>query len=398
MYPGTHRLSEGFGSMSLLFFLVACLIIYGGLYPFEFSQAGVDQAAVAAFLSSWNARSGWGDILGNIVLFIPFGLLGQLTLPPRRNRLTRFLLLTLLSFIIATGLQVLQIYLPTRVPALTDVIWNMVGMVIGALLAFSPRIQAVVAGQRLAAAKVVPVLLLGSWIGSLLIPILPSIDMQVFKDSLKPLILRPVFDFDAFIRDFPAWLAAACLGAFVVGERGLPIKFAVAVLVTLALKIMVVNNPLVVTDVAAGAAAIVAFAAVIRHLPRREGVVAVMLLTAHAYLGLSPFEARMDAPAFYWMPFGRFLAGSMLINATALTYKVFFYGSLVWLLLRNGQGYVLAAGITIVAAGAVEIGQLYIGHGTPDITDPILALMATAALAALTPKQTPVRKTMAPAT
>lgn len=65
-----RRLLKGQGFMGLLLFLVACLITYGSLYPFEFSQDGVNQAAIDAFLASWSVPSSRGDILGNVVLFI----------------------------------------------------------------------------------------------------------------------------------------------------------------------------------------------------------------------------------------------------------------------------------------------------------------------------------------
>lgn len=371
--------------MGMLLFLVAGLITYGSLYPFEFSQAGVDQAAIDAFLASWTAPSSRGDILGNIVLFIPFGLLGMLALPPRDSRIARFLLLLVLGFVLAAGVQVIQLYVPTRSPALVDVIWNMVGLMIGALPAIPARVQAMVAGQRLISAATLPFLLVGCWIGSLLVPFVPSIDFQLWKDSVKPLLFDPAFEIDAFVRDFPAWLAAACLGALVVGERWLPVKFTLVVLATLGLKIVIVKNDLDFTDVAAAAAAILTFGVLIRYLPRRELVVAALLLAGHVYLGLSPFEARVGAPEFAWIPFQGALSGSMFINASVIAYKVFFYGALVWQLLRGGLGYLLSAIIAILAAGVVEFGQLHMGHGTPEITDPILAILAAVIIAALTP-------------
>lgn len=371
--------------MGMLLFLVACLITYGSLYPFEFLDATLDQATIDTFLASWTAPSSRGDILGNIVLFIPFGLLGQLALPPRGSRIARFLMLLMLGFVLAAGVQVAQLYVPARSPALVDVIWNMVGLVIGALPAFPARVQALVAGQRLLNAKLVPVLLVGCWIGSLLVPFVPSIDLQLWKDSLKPLLFERTFEVEAFIRDFPAWLAAACLGALVVGERWLPVKFALVVLATLGLKIVIVKNHLTLTDVAAAGAAVVVFGALIKYLPRRELLVAVLLLAGHVYLGLSPFEARAGAPEFAWIPFQGSLSGSMFTNAAVIAYKAFFYGALIWLLLRGGLGLAVGAIVAILAAGAVEFGQLYMGHGTPEITDAILALLAAAVIAALTP-------------
>ena len=46
-----------------------------------------------------------------------------------------YFLLCFCSFILALGVQILQIYIPQRYPALYDVLWNMVGTFLGILTA-----------------------------------------------------------------------------------------------------------------------------------------------------------------------------------------------------------------------------------------------------------------------
>ena len=61
-------------ALNILFYLVCFGIVYGSLFPFQFALAP-DRAVVDHFLVSWRTVSGTGDILGNIALFMPFGLL-----------------------------------------------------------------------------------------------------------------------------------------------------------------------------------------------------------------------------------------------------------------------------------------------------------------------------------
>ncbi|MEQ9640859.1 MAG: VanZ family protein [Alphaproteobacteria bacterium] len=370
--------------MRFLLFLVACLIVYGSLYPFQFDANGFTAEAFDAFLTTWTAPTRRGDTLGNIALFMPLGLIGQVCLPPRGSAMARFALLLASGFVLAAGVQVLQLFTPDRDPALVDVTWNMVGLVLGAAPAFLPPVRALFAGRGLVAEVLVPVLLLACWFGSLLVPFVPSIDMQLWKDGLKPLFLRPEFVVDQFARDMPAWLAAACLGAVVVGERWLPVKLAFAAAAALGLKVVIIRNTMGLTDVVAAGVAVLALVALAR-LPRRELAVAGLLLLGYLYVGLSPFETRPDSPDFSWIPFGASLRGSMINNAAVVAYKAFFAGALVWLLVRAGAGYIAAAIVGLLATGIVEVGQLFVGDGTPEITDPLLALAAAIVIAVISP-------------
>lgn len=76
----------------------------------------------------------WGDILFNVIAYIPLGfllLLGLSELPNNAERLLAPLLAIAFSF----GLEALQTSLPTRVPSKMDVLTNSIGAILGAVLA-----------------------------------------------------------------------------------------------------------------------------------------------------------------------------------------------------------------------------------------------------------------------
>ena len=103
--------------------LVLGLIVYGSLYPFQWNFA-----APQAFI--WSGPIGLMDLIENIVLFVPLGgLLGWAGIE-RKRRWVFFALWWVLALVVASVLQWLQKYLP-RTPALSDVVFNMVGFVLG---------------------------------------------------------------------------------------------------------------------------------------------------------------------------------------------------------------------------------------------------------------------------
>ena len=59
--------------MSFLFYVSLILIVYGSLYPFDFSLGALGNVDMAMFLTDWRLYSSRGDLLGNISLFLPYG-------------------------------------------------------------------------------------------------------------------------------------------------------------------------------------------------------------------------------------------------------------------------------------------------------------------------------------
>ena len=86
-------------------------------------------------ISPRRVRSTLIDVLGNIILFLPFGVaacwvLKQRNWPNQSHILTAFAAGLLFSF----GIETAQYWMPTRVTSLHDIILNSSGALVGALL------------------------------------------------------------------------------------------------------------------------------------------------------------------------------------------------------------------------------------------------------------------------
>src|SRR5690606_26010411 len=115
-------------ALPLLLLIVAALIVYGSLYPFEFALANADSRALHRLLTIDPLGTSRSDILANVALFVPFGLVGVTAAGGQSLRPMRILLVLLFGLALAVALQVAQLFIPSRVPTLTDVVWNGLGL------------------------------------------------------------------------------------------------------------------------------------------------------------------------------------------------------------------------------------------------------------------------------
>ncbi len=371
--------------MRLLLFLVAALIVYGSCFPFELRADPVGPEEWGRFATSWFDSTSRGDALGNVALFVPYGFVGMFAFAGRR----RFWITFASGFVLASAVQMLQLFLAERVATFIDVFFNMVGLIAGALLAvYRPRRFriAFAPDQRVAIG------LIGLWILARLMPLVPSIDFQLIKDSLKPLLLHPEIHWSKIAEGCLGWLVVAHLWqglhARVWTERYLPLLMAAV----FAGEVVVVANVVSASSVIGAATALLVWWTGLRTVRPvgRASLLAMLLAALVVVRGWAPFEVREQAAAFEWLPFADALRGSMVINATAWIEKLFWFGSLAWLLKERGMGLRLATGLAALLALAVEIGQIRFAHHTPAITDPLLALLAGFLVSIASRPQTPV--------
>ncbi len=74
-------------------------------------------------------------ILGNVLLFLPWGFLMFITLySAERPTVQTYVLTILLGFSFSLAIEAYQYFLPSRVADINDVIWNTVGAIVGAML------------------------------------------------------------------------------------------------------------------------------------------------------------------------------------------------------------------------------------------------------------------------
>ena len=112
------------------------LVTLGSLYPWHFAWPPSLSSAWAHMMNQRSWWTGLRDVVGNVVLFVPVGVLGwALAHPPRLSMLLAAALVIGVGVAFAFALQVAQIFVPRRYAAWSDVVWNTLGLLAGLLLA-----------------------------------------------------------------------------------------------------------------------------------------------------------------------------------------------------------------------------------------------------------------------
>jgi hypothetical protein len=112
-------------------------------------------------------------------------------------------------------------------------------------------------------------------------------------------------------------------------------------------------------------------------------VQAGLFLAVVAVRGLSPFQFATGSTEFSWVPFGATLSGDWQSAFRVLIEKVFYYGTAIWLLRAAGVRLVRSVILVAAVLAFIEVVQIHLPGRTPEITDPILAILVGFALAML---------------
>lgn len=109
------------------------LVLLVTLLPFNFTAEGVTFRS--AMRSFFQHASGFSDIVGNVFLFMPFGIDLAYELRQRRFRpKATFLLVVILSTALSLLVETLQVFLPWRASSWIDICTNTAGGAIGAAI------------------------------------------------------------------------------------------------------------------------------------------------------------------------------------------------------------------------------------------------------------------------
>ena len=171
--------------------VLAALIAYGSLYPFMFALLPERGGVWTAMLAERRVWTGFGDVAGNVALFVPLGALGVLCIGAQRFGAWQGLALLLASSVFAFVIQVLQAYLPSREPALSDVLWNSVGAALGIAVGLVAERYVRSLPQIAWPRSRIVLVLIAAWITAELWPFVPALDWSEIKEKLRPLILSP---------------------------------------------------------------------------------------------------------------------------------------------------------------------------------------------------------------
>ena len=232
-------------------------------------------------------------------------------------------------------------------------------------------------------------LLIAAFLIYQLIPFVPSLDWGLIKDNLKAILAAShQFSLGSFLRNAVYWFVAGALLLAALPDPRQPgmIKWVLAlgILGTFAARVIILNNTPTPSQFLGGCLGILTFLVTTKLHERRLGLASLAIALLLIYNGITPFEARPHAAGFALIPFQGFLSGSMFVNIQSLAWKLFLYGGLIYLLNRQGLRFWLAGLVTAALLALLELAQTQLASGSPEITDPIIALILAAILPTLT--------------
>lgn len=353
--------------------LIGFLIFYGSLYPFNFTPA--PPGALARLFSNWQLFTSRGDLLGNIGLFVPWGIAGMLAVPNTRTLLKTGALTFLGGLTVALVAQIAQIWVSTRDAALADVFWNLVGIGLGAIPTryLAQRFHK---SPKNTVAWTVPVVFLGGLVVSQWLPLIPSLDLQLVKDQFKSLITNPSVSIGTFAIQAGTAVLAGYLIGVLHGKRSSVILLGLFVL-TLTCGKFFLHGIRVDLSTPFGMATGTALWWILTKTPSTKVNTAVMLTLISAYTinALSPFNFQSEPTTVSWLPFSALLEGSMLANTRAMMSNLVLFGGLLYIGANSAARVIPLSFALAFWVLLLELLQTMLVGRTSDMTEPLLVLL-----------------------
>jgi VanZ family protein len=367
--------------------IVVALIVYGCLYPFSFHPMppqgwNLFWQVAPSVLTRFIAR----DALINVLLYLPFGILAFLAFDQVQNAWLHLLIPVVLACFLSTTLELIQLMDFTRTSSLFDVACNTTGAALGSLagLFYARPVTRLVTrtGQTVTRAAPVPRLLFCLWLGYQVFPMFPSVGSFALLAKLKTLLIHPSFSTPDAISTWIEWLAAAAIFRAVWPGQQHRISIFVLLLL-LPARMFLLSRSITPSEIAGALGACIAWQAWLERQPQAARLLPWLIVAGLILHDLSPYRLSTTPQAFCWLPFGGFLGSAQDWGTVMLLKKSFWYGAAVWTFHEAGKGYWKAAfGIAALLA-ALEWTQRYLPGRTPEISDPLLALLLTAFMSLL---------------
>lgn len=358
--------------------LVACVVLvtHGSLYPWHFEAPASWLDSCRALFDDAQAWTSIGDVVGNVLLFVPLGALATLASTakvPGQIAWPRLVLAMVSGVLFAFVLQVLQIAVPARSAALSDVLWNTVGMALGlagaaATARFAPH--GVLRATSVPPAGLALVLL---WLCIEWWPFVPTIDWQHIKNAIKPLVRDPTLNPRSLIE---ATLATAIIAHALRESRARMAWLAALVAAAVVGKLFVGGQAYSASHGGGWAAGMIFGVALWRLDARRAAQVVLWAALAWFTIDeLRPYAPSGAASTFSWIPFVASLRGSLLTNSLALCWLFFWFGAAMVAAQALGArlgGLAVALGLWALT---LEAAQVWLPGRVADSTPAVLPLL-----------------------
>jgi len=346
--------------MRPLLWLVITMIIYGSLYPFNFVWPDFSQVALLDWGLNLKQRTTNGDILSNILTFIPLGFLAFFShyfykYPPS----LRVLYHLLVGLVFAYTLQILQFFLPTRIPTASDAAINLAGMSIGIFAAYWTELlitKQQKSGIDWSFRHIIPLLLVTCWLFYCLYPYFPMANFKEMSSDWQSVIQPTDFIWYEWLLLSILWWCFFDLLQVLPWKKITLVKALVTACFILGLKLLITHNNLNLVWIIAMLTGLT-FA---YQVPEKYRLTQLLLLVVVALLinNLFPWQEKSLMPKINWLPFNDYLSGSIWVNTS-----------------RRFHQTALAISSAFIIVLLIEIIQFISSSGRADITDPLLLLL-----------------------
>lgn len=420
-------------SLRTFFILSGLFIIYATTIPWDLTHAPTLDGV--SWIPLWDPERGRPpsipDLVQNVVLFVPFGFFGALSLKKisARGVILGTLMMGAIGFSLSLFVEILQTMSETRSPSASDLTTNTLGTLGGAFVAliyvrhFAARAEA----QLIATSRAQPGFVIFSGylvaivIGSLA-PFIPTLDISSLRANIRGLLDNPWGEkvFGALIADGLLWAALTFLAAYeaipylrkrlsfgqakrlslrTVSRIGAACAAAAGVIVLAGAlefaQLFILGHSPGLQDVAVAAFAAIAGAVLVavadsgpiapaRHLGelsrRRAWLVFAFAIAAPAARALSPLifvslEEKMASDFSWWqlVPFWALFRNVNVSTFRNVFEAALFYLPLGWALASRGSSPRVVFVAALVLAEVLEILQLFIAGRTYDITEGLYA-------------------------
>lgn len=317
------------------------------------------------------------DALVNVAIYVPLGLSGGLTLIRKCKPLLASVGITIIGGILSLVLETLQSLEPARDSSAWDVLANTAGAALGAALALILRRvfrRQPPARRDLWEARAIDLALFTCWLVSSL-----GLAMVHYGPTGPP--LPQIWHMAAVAL---TWMALGGLLSPIARAATPALLLLIAALLGgLAVAMKTPLSRFALPGVFLGCA-LAWGSSNSRH---RDWLCALALISAIVIRGLAPFDFTTASVSFSWTPFAGLLGLQWHHAVRILLEKVFYYGASLWLLERAGcRRWVAVCLVTFLLLG-IELAQTHLPSHTPEITDPILALLAGLVLTSTRPQE-----------
>ena len=358
------------------FLALTCLIVYGHLYPFQFILPS--HLFELTRISILNViYGGFTDTVSNILLFVPLGFIAVRSCRLPLKPFSYTLRITVFCFVFAFLLQLIQLFIETRVPSLLDAVLNAFGCAIGSYAGSVTKLRFFGGKRQRELWMSAPILLCMAMIFSIMLPFIPTLDVGSLKNSLKPVLLNPEFSMEKMFRYMTYWLVFCHFLLYDLKKEVTFKRLFLGITAVLISQIFIEGRVLAIAKIAGSYAALPVWYFMTKRLSFQgiSWILILMLVSIHTLYALSPFEPAGNLKSFNFIPFAGFMHGSMLHNTIMFFEKLFIFGSVMWILEQKWSGWKLYTALCFSWTALIEILQIGLSGHTPEVSDPVIILL-----------------------